>query len=259
MASSTKRLIAELTSPEISRSVSEASILCLPLGSIEQHGPHLPLNTDIILAEVFTSRIIARWGKTFDLWQLPALTLGLSREHAWAPGTMSLSVETMTVLLRNVGSEIVRALPTRNLVAVNGHGGNCGIIEALGREFATDFGLNFCALHLGVMMSPPSGAPITDIHGGKDETSVMLALAPNLVRRDLIAKIKPPASGMAVQELILDQGTSWPWSSDDKRIAHLGVIGDARAASAKYGHTIVARVVEAADGAFKRLIENSRR
>ena len=253
-----KRLIAELTSPEVSRSVSKASILCMPIGSIEQHGPHLPLNTDTILAEAFTARIIARWGATFNLWQLPVLTLGLSREHAWAPGTISLSVETITALLRNIASEIVRALPARNLVAINGHGGNRGILEALGREFSADFGLNFCALHLGAMMNPPSNAPVTEIHGGKDETSVMLALAPDLVRRDLIAQIKPPASGKAVQELILDQGTSWPWSSDDKRIADQGVIGDARAASAEYGQTIIARVVEAAGGVFERLVENRR-
>jgi len=253
-----KRLIEELTSPEVSRLVSKTSILCLPIGSIEQHGPHLPLNTDTILAEAFTDRIIARWAKTFDLWQLPALTLGLSREHAWAPGTLSLSVETMTALLRNIGSEIVRALPTRNLVAINGHGGNRGILEALGHELWADFGLNFCTLHLGAMMNPPSNAPLTEIHGGKDETSVMLALAPDLVRGDMIAKIKSAHDEKAVQELILDPGTSWPWRSDDKRIAEQGVIGDAKAASAEFGNAIVARVVEAAGGIFKRLLENQR-
>ena len=127
-----KRLIGELTSTEISQAVSKTSILCLPMGSLEQHGPHLPLDTDTVLAEAFTQAIVARWSKTYDLWQLPALTLGLSREHAWAPGTMSLTVETMTALLRNIAGEIARALPTRNLVVINGHGGNRGILEALG-------------------------------------------------------------------------------------------------------------------------------
>jgi creatinine amidohydrolase/Fe(II)-dependent formamide hydrolase-like protein len=254
-----KRLIGELTSPEISQSLSKASILCMPIGSIEQHGPHLPLNTDTVLAEALTQAIIVRWGKTFDLWQLPALTLGLSREHAWAPGTISLTVETMAALLRNIGSEIARALPTRNLVVVNGHGGNCAILEALARELAADFGLNFCALHLGAMMSPPSGAAFTEIHGGKDETSVMLALAPDLVRRDLIAQVKPPKDAETIRALILDQATTWPWSSDDRRVAHLGVIGDAPAASLEHGQAIVERVIEAAGGAFERLLDNQRR
>ena len=65
------RLIGELTFQDISRVLKKSSILCLPIGSIEQHGPHLPLNTDVVLAEEFTRRIVARWGESLDLWQLP--------------------------------------------------------------------------------------------------------------------------------------------------------------------------------------------
>ena len=65
---------------------------------------------------------------------MPALPVGLSREHAWAPGTLSHSVAAMTALLRDLGREIVRALPARNLLIVNGHGGNRGILEAVGHE-----------------------------------------------------------------------------------------------------------------------------
>ena len=254
-----KRILGQLTSPEISRLLSKTSILCLPLGSIEQHGPHLPLDTDTVLAETFTQAVIAHCGEKYDLWQLPALPIGLSREHAWAPGTMSLTIDTMTTLMRNIAAEIARTLPTRNLVVVNGHGGNRGILEALGRELSADFGLNFCALHLGAIMSPPSGAAFTEIHGGKDETSAMLALAPHLVRRDLIAQAKPPKDAGLVQTLILDPAVSWPWTSDDPRIAHSGIIGDAQAASAEHGKAIVARVVDAAAVAFDRLLNNQRR
>ena len=87
------RLIGELTFPEIATCLSASSILCLPIGSIEQHGPHLPLNTDVVLAEEFTRRIIARWAATLDLWQLPTLAISLAREHEWAPGTLSLSIQ----------------------------------------------------------------------------------------------------------------------------------------------------------------------
>ena len=103
---------------------------------MEQHGPHLPLNTDTVLAEAFTRRIVERWGEAYDLWQLPPIAIGLSREHDWAAGTLSLSVAGMTALLRDLCREIVRALPARNLLIVNGHGGNRGILEALGREIA---------------------------------------------------------------------------------------------------------------------------
>src|SRR5665213_3522188 len=114
------RVVGELTFQDVSRQLHATSILCLPLGSMEQHGPHLPLNTDAVIAEAFTRR------------------------------------------------EIARALPAKNLAIINGHGGNRGILEALARELAGDFGLNLCALHLGAMMSPVADGPVPEIHGGLD-------------------------------------------------------------------------------------------
>jgi len=251
------RLIGDLTFQDISR-LRPASVVCLPLGSTEQHGPHLPLNTDTILAEAFTRAIVERWGEQYDLWQLPAVPVGLSREHAWAPGTLSLSVQTMTALLRDLGGEIARALPARNLLIVNSHGGNRGILEALAHELRGDFGLNVCAIHTGALMSAPSQAGMPEIHAGKDETSVMLALAPDLVRRDRIGALKGAADPKAVRSVILDPAVTWPWSSDDARIAEQGVIGDPHGASAEHGKAIIARVVEAAGGVLARLLENSK-
>jgi creatinine amidohydrolase/Fe(II)-dependent formamide hydrolase-like protein len=252
------RIIGDLTFPEVATSLRATSILCLPLGAMEQHGPHLPLNTDAVLAEAFTRRILARWGDAYDLWQLPSFAVGLSREHAWAPGTISLSVATMTALLRDLAREIARALPARNLLIVNGHGGNRGILEALARELAGDFGLNLCALHLGALISPVGDAKVPEIHGGKDETSAMLALAPDRVRRDRIAELKAPPDGDTVRAAILDPGTTWPWSSGDRRIADTGVIGDARGASAEHGEAIVDRVVAAAGGVLRQLLDNQK-
>jgi len=252
------RVIGDLTFQEVGTALSATSILCLAMGSMEQHGPHLPLNTDTVLAEAFTGRIVECWGEAYDLWRLPPLAVGLSREHAWAPGTLSLSVAGMTAHLRDLGREIARALPVRNLLIVNGHGGNRGILEALGRELCDDFGLNICALHLGAMMSPASDSAIPEIHAGKDETSAMLALAPHLVRRDRMAQLKGSPDSASVRSLILDPATSWPWSSDDRRIATEGVIGDAQGASAEHGDVIVKRVVETAGGALKQLRDNQK-
>ena len=256
---STSRIIGDLTSPEVASALRESSILCLPMGSMEQHGPHLPLNTDAVLAEAFTGRIVERWGEQYDLWRLPPISIGLSREHNWAVGTLSLSVSGMTAVLRDLCREIVRALPARNLLIVNGHGGNRGMLEALGRELHGDFGLNLCALHFGAMMSPVTDAAIPESHAGKDETSVMLALAPELGRRERIPGLKAPQDGDVVRATILDPATSWPWSSGDQRIAAAGVIGDARAASAELGNAIVARVVEATGAVLRQLLANQAR
>lgn len=255
---SSDRLIGELTFLEISKVLSESSILCLPIGSIEQHGPHLPLNTDVVLAEGFTNLIISRWGIEFDLWQLPTMSISLAREHEWAPGTMSLSIQGMTILMRDLGREIVRALPARNLIVVNGHGGNRGILEALAQDLRADFGLNVCIFHPAALVEVDANSAIPEIHGGKNETSMMLAIAPQLVRRDHIAQLKSPPVAEAIRKTILENGVTWPWTTDDKQLADMGVIGDAHAASAEYGQHIVDHVVETAGGVLKQLLDNRR-
>jgi creatinine amidohydrolase len=251
----TSRLIGELTFLDISRVLKKSSILCLPIGSIEQHGPHLPLNTDVVLAEEFTRRIIARWGEPLDLWQLPTLAISLAREHEWAPGTLSLSIQGMTAFMRDIGREIARALPARNLAIVNGHGGNRGILEALAQDLRADFGLNVCMLHPAVWAEIEANAAVPEIHGGKNETSMMLAIAPQLVRMEQIAQLKNSPSGQAIRETILDPAVSWPWTTNDKRIADMGVIGNAQQASAEFGQRLLDRVTEMAGGVLRQLLE----
>ena len=136
------RVLGELTFHDAARAIKATSILCLPLGAIEQHGAHLPLNTDVIVAEGVDRPLLERWGDEFDLWQLPTLSIGLSREHDWAAGTLSLSIHGFAAYVRDLAGTIVRALPARNLAIVNGHGGNRGILENLLHELHGDFGLN---------------------------------------------------------------------------------------------------------------------
>lgn len=252
------RLIGSLSYQEVAAALRSSSVLCLPMGSLEQHGPHLPLNTDTVLAEAITARILEHWGKAYDLWQLPAVPVGLSREHDWATGTVSLTVGGLTAYLRDFVGDVVRSMPARNLLVVNGHGGNRGILEALGREFAGDFGLNLGVLHLGAAMSLVSGDGAPEIHAGLDETSAMLALAPKLVRRERIRGLKPPPAGQASRKLILDPALNWPWRSDDPRLSRSGVIGDARQASERHGKAIVKRVIVAAGEALRQLRENEK-
>src|SRR5499426_4166354 len=251
----TGRSIADLTSPQVSRQLQEISILCLPLGAIEQHGPHLPLNTDLVIAEGLTRAIVTRFGDELDLWQLPAVPIGLSREHDWAPGTLSLSIAGFVTHLRELVGALTRALPARNLVILNGHGGNRGVLENLLHEFKGDFGLNACAIHPFDLAKVDRSLAVPDVHGGRHETSVMLALAPDLVRRDLVAPFDREPD--AIRALIFDRGTTWPWRTDDPRLARDGVIGDAATASAELGTAIIESVVEEARAVLLRLRENA--
>jgi creatinine amidohydrolase/Fe(II)-dependent formamide hydrolase-like protein len=118
-----------------------------------------------------------------------------------------------------------------------------------------DFGLNACVLHPFDL----AGADLAnaDVHGGKGETSVMLALAPELVRRELIGQGGPP-DAQAVRWLIFDRGVTWPWRSDDPRLAGDGVIGDASDASAEFGAMLLDRMVVVAGEVFARLLENQK-
>jgi len=250
------RSIGELTFPEIAGKLKATSILCLPLGAIEQHGAHLPLDTDVVVAEELTRALIARWGDQFDLWQLPTLSVGLSREHDWAPGTLSLSVQTFAGLLKEIGREIVHALPARNLAIVNGHGGNRGILENLLHELRGELALNACVIHPFDLVKATPAAAAPDVHGGADETSVMLALAPDLVRSGMIASAAHPPAGEGVAALSFDRGVTLPWRTDDPRLARMGVIGDPGAASAERGRAMVDDMMAAARGVFARLLEN---
>ena len=249
------RLIGDLTFLEISTCLRASSILCMPIGSIEQHGPHLPLNTDVVLAEAYTRRIIARWGETFDLWQLPTLAISLAREHDWAPGTLSLSIHGMTAFMRDFAREISRSLPARNLAIINGHGGNRGILEALAQELRADFGLNICVLHPTAWPELDTKAELLEIHGGKNETSMMLALVPSVVRLERIAQLQSSINRDAVRATILDQNVTWPWTTNEKQIADLGVVGDAQAASAEFGHRLLSQIDKMAEAVFRQLLD----
>jgi creatinine amidohydrolase/Fe(II)-dependent formamide hydrolase-like protein len=251
------RLIGSLTFEEIAR-LSERSVLLLPVGSMEQHGPHLPLDTDAILAQGLADAIAGLFGETFDIWRLPSLPLGLSGEHAWASGTLSLSISGMTALLRDLAREVVRSLPARNLMIINGHGGNRGLLELINYEFKADFQLNSCALHMGALMSPRTDTGLPEIHAGRDETSLMLALAPDRVRCERSAGLGNPLNEADVRTTILDPGVSWPWSSGDPRLAHRGVIGDVAGASADHGRAILERLLYAAGATLQRLLGHRR-
>jgi creatinine amidohydrolase/Fe(II)-dependent formamide hydrolase-like protein len=252
------RTLGDLTFPEVSRRLREASILCLPIGAIEQHGAHLPLNTDVIVAEELTRRIVARWGDELDLWQLPTIAISLSREHDWAPGTLSLSVHGFVTLLRDMAQHIVRALPARNLAIVNGHGGNRGVLDNLIHELSGDFALNACVIHPFDLSKVETQAAIPDVHGGKDETSVMLALVPQLVRSELITPPARPPDTEAIAALVFDRGVSFPWRTDDARLTTTGTIGEAHAASPELGQAIIDSVVEESRGVLRLLLENQR-
>ena len=160
--------LADATWPEVDRSMRR--LLLLPLGSTEQHGPHLPLDTDTVVAQHLARAVHARLPTT---GLAPALPYGASGEHAAFPGTLSIGTEALAHVL----VEFVRhaASSWEHVLVINGHGGNA---EALRR--ATDE-TNVEGRSLTVEHAAAGGSR-ADPHAGYRETSLLLYLTPSRVR-----------------------------------------------------------------------------
>jgi creatinine amidohydrolase len=250
------RRYGSLTSPQAATAITGESVLCLPVGATEQHGPHLPLDTDTVVAERFTERLVAHYGPHHDLWSLPALPLGLSPEHAWAPGTATLPAGTFLTVLHEVVRAYARATPARRLLIVNGHGGNRGILEAATHELRSDPGQIVCVIHPSALSPVRADGPVPEVHAGTWETALMLALAPDEVHLDqLPAGSFSTSRTETIRRTVLDRGTTWPWTSDDPAIASHGVIGnDPRDATAQLGHAILDGALDAAGRVLGQLV-----
>ncbi|MBB5918347.1 creatinine amidohydrolase [Nocardia transvalensis] len=142
------------------------TVLAIPLGATEQHGPHLPLHTDTTIAAELCRRLAAARP---DVLAAPAVPYGASGEHADFPGTLSVGRAALELLL----VELVRSADRfAGVVLVNGHGGNLQPLHAATRTLHAE-GRN-------VLAWSPTGAP-GDSHAGHTETSVMLRLRPDTV------------------------------------------------------------------------------
>ncbi|HVV10213.1 mycofactocin biosynthesis peptidyl-dipeptidase MftE [Amycolatopsis sp.] len=156
--------LADVAWPELGR-----RILAVPLGAVEQHGPHLPYTVDTEVAVALCERVAAQ---RKDVVLAPALPFGSSGEHAGFPGTLSIGQDATEAVL----VELVRSADSyAGVILVCGHGGNA---EPLRRALAT---LRYEGRN--VRAWGPGGSP-DDTHAGRTETSVMLALRPSAVRLD---------------------------------------------------------------------------
>jgi creatinine amidohydrolase len=243
-----------LSSPQV-ESIGKNAIAILPLGAIEQHGPHLPINTDVILAEEFSKRIIKRWHNDYELWLMPTIPYGLSYEHSWAKGTMTLSISTYSNLILETWEQIRLQCGISKILVVNGHGGNRGILEALLNEYSSKNKIKICISNPTALSKQKSNSLVPEIHGGKSETSVMLELAPELVNLSLLP-IKPMVENIKDQilRLVTNRGEVWAWKSDDKRISFNGIMGDAWSADKEIGKQIVESSISSYEEILKELI-----
>ena len=229
------RRFADLTGPQVSELLTERSILVQPLGAIEQHGPHLPLSTDSVVATAVAEAAVAAVGDELDVWLLPTLEYTKSNEHAWSAGTLWLSATTLLAVLDDLG-RCLATTPARRLVFLNGHGGNSALLNVANRELRLAHGLMTFLAHPGVPADQGGTSPADElgmgVHGGTDETSLMLHLAPHLVDMSKAERRVPEA--IALNKYVRFGGrVSFGWLSND--FFPDGYIGDPTAADADLG------------------------
>ncbi len=238
------RRYEDLSGPEIASNINTDSILLLPIGAIEQHGPHLPLSVDHVIADETATAVVEACGEELDVWQLPSLSISKSNEHAWSPGTLYYSPDTMAAVLRDIARGIASTGAER-LVLLNGHGGNTTHLGTALRELRLEFGLKTFLMHPS--LPPAYGGASTEeelgmgIHGGRDETSVFMHLRPELVHLNKAERRVP--EGLAENTHVKFGGsTSFGWLSND--FFADGYIGDPTGASAALGEQLFAGAVD---------------
>ena len=248
-----RRFWSELTTEDFRRPNVGDWIAVLPVAAIEQHGPHLPLATDTIIAEGHVAATIARLPAAMPAVFLPVQAIAWSVEHVSSPGTLTLDWDTVTRVWLEIGACVARA-GVRKLVVVNAHGGNVPIMDLVTRELRIRHDMLAVATSWSRFGRP---AGLFDererkfgIHGGDIETSMVLALRPDLVRTDLLADF--PSAQMRFEKEFVHLRAYGPsqfgWKAQDLNPS--GAIGGAILAAAEKGRAAIDHAV----GGFLELL-----
>ena len=216
------RRLAELSWTE----VPEGALLVVPVGSCEQHGPHLPLDVDLRLAQHLADALAAQRDRVVVA---PPITIGASGEHEGFAGTLSigtLALETLVVELARSALPPDGSGPFEGVALVNGHGGN---IEALARAEAL-----LAAEGRDVLVWHPR-VPGGDSHAGRTETSMLLHLDPDCVRTDRL-EAGSTARWREIGPIVTSEGLA--------AVTPNGVLGDPRDATAREGAEVFSALVD---------------
>lgn len=221
-------------------------IAVLPLGATEQHGPHLPFETDTIIAQGIVERLIAVLPADLPVTVLPVEPVGYSIEHMDIPGTRTLAFEEAVDRWLAIAADL-NDMGVRKLVLLNAHGGNSPLLTIVATEARIRMDMLVTATswtRFGIpedVVTPDAKA--IDIHGGDIETSVMLALRPDLVDMAKAAEFPSRQSEFATRykHLRAYGPHAFGWKMSD--LNPQGVAGNASAATAAKGERLLSHAV----------------
>jgi creatinine amidohydrolase/Fe(II)-dependent formamide hydrolase-like protein len=225
----------ELTWPEARERFRDMDIALLPVGSIEQHGPHLPLDTDAFDAEYLALRVADTCSSPKPL-VLPLISYGVSYEHNEFKGTVSISNDSLSRIVYDIGMSAAHN-GIKKLVIINGHGGNGPALNFAAQMITRDAKIFVCVdtgetsdVDIYKLIDTPN-----DVHAGEIETSTSLAVRPHLVKMDEAPSSIPQFSSRYLN-FTSRRGVSW--YAYTQNVSSNGVLGDAAKASAEKGRKI---------------------
>ncbi len=233
----------DLTTVEAAALVSRDPVIVLPVAAIEQHGPHLPLSTDLVIGLGLLAEAFRRLPRDLPVRMLPPQAVGTSGEHRRLAGTLSLAPELLVESLVQTGSAVGSA-GVRRLVISNSHGGNRSAIDIAATRLREEHGL--LVVKTSWFHGPhPRDAGLPDeewrygLHGGAVETAMMRHLRPDLVHLDAVRRfpsLDEELGGM-LQRVSAEGSASFAWLADD--LNPQGVTGDATLGTAELGARLV--------------------
>jgi creatinine amidohydrolase len=220
----------------------ERWIAVLPLAATEQHGPHLPVGTDVMIAQAYLARVRELLSDDAPVTFLPLQPVGISTEHIDFPGTLTLPTEVALKSWMALGESVARA-GLKKLVMVTSHGGNSAAMSLVAQDLRAQHGLLVVTTGWSRLSSPEKIFSAEEashgIHGGAAETSIMLARYGGQVRREAIADFRSSGIAMAkdYRRLSTQRPAPFAWQAQDLNPS--GAVGDATQASAEKGERLI--------------------
>lgn len=241
-----RRRWAEMTAFDFAGD-TQGWVAVLPTAAIEQHGPHLPLGTDTIIAEGMVDTVIERLPADLPATFLPVQSVGKSNEHIDFRGTLTLGWESAIRAWVEIGESVARA-GVRRMVFANSHGGNIALLDIVTRELRVRF--DMLAVHVNWMRFGDADLIGDDeraigIHGGTLETGLIRHFRPDLVREDAVRHF-PSAQSRFTEEfahLVAHGRQPFGWKAGD--LSPDGVVGDAGAGTAELGRRLALHQADA--------------
>lgn len=237
----------DLRAHELRDLAARNAIVIVPVGSTEQHGPHLPVQVDALLATEVARRAAARIASTEPVVVAPTVWVGLAEHHMNLGGTITLDFATFHALLRCVCESIWRH-GYRRILLLNGHGGNIMALNVIVGELKHELNADIAtATYWELPGAVEAFAHILErqqnvLHAGEAETAMLLHLKPDLVDRDAMASVVPPNEDLEPEDGVY----RWRPMTD---FTDSGVLGVPSVATAVKGERLLEAAAEALAGA----------